>query len=484
MKKFTLVCAFLALTTLSSGAKVKSADLAGSWYPASGVSLRSELQSYLGQASPPGLSGEPVALISPHAGFMYSGPVAAYGFKSLKGMGIHTVIVVGFSHRQDYDGIALLDADGFRTPLGTVLCDREIGRELMEKSSKIYSSPEAFSGENSVELQIPYLQIVLGEFRVVLIAIGKQSLENLSLLGNALYETLKEKNGYLIVASTDMSHYLEYDKANEVDRNTISVIEQFDPDRLYAASASVNNSLMCGQGAVIATMIAAKKLGADEIKVLKYANSGDTAGDKSRVVGYLSAALIASSPKEAEGENNMLNEAQRKNMLSLARETIVHYTTTGKILEVTEDDPVLKSEMGAFVTLHKDGRLRGCIGNMIGRGPLYLTIRDMAIQAATGDPRFTNVTSEEMKAIDIEISVLSPLEKINDPEKIIMGKHGVIVKNASTSGVYLPQVATETGWTREEFMNSLCGQKAGMAPDSWRTGKCEIYVFTAEVFSE
>jgi len=120
----------------------------------------------------------------------------------------------------------------------------------------------------------------------------------------------------------------------------------------------------------------------------------------------------------------------------------------------------------------------------VGRGPFYLTVRDMAVEAATGDPRFPAVTPGEMKDIDIEISALSPLEKIKDPEKIVMGKHGVVVKSGFASGVYLPQVATETGWNREEFMNSLCGQKAGMAPDAWKKGKCDIYVFTAEVFGD
>ena len=185
-----------------------------------------------------------------------------------------------------------------------------------------------------------------------------------------------------------------------------------------------------------------------------------------------------------QGDENMLNEAQRKKMLKMARDSIVHYLKTGKTLEVKESDPVLNREMGAFVTLHEHGKLRGCIGNMVGRGPFYLTVREMAKEAATGDPRFRPVTLREMKDIDIEISALSPMEKIENPDIIEVGKHGVMVKGAFRSGVYLPQVATETGWNREQFMNSLCGQKAGMAPDAWKKGECDIYVFTAEVFGE
>jgi AmmeMemoRadiSam system protein A len=325
----------------------------------------------------------------------------------------------------------------------------------------------------------------LKDFRIVLIAIGNQGFENCEILGKALYEVLKDKREYLLVASTDMSHYLPYEAANKIDRKTISFIKKFEPEGLYTESSAESHRLMCGYGAVCATMMASKKLGADKVDVLKYANSGDTAGDKSRVGGYLSAALVKAEIKNSrQGETNMLDGAQRKKMLKLARDSITDYLKTGEVLSVKESDPVLNKELGAFVTLHKAGRLRGCIGNMIGRGPFYLTVRDMAIAAATGDPRFGKVTIDEMEEIDLEISALSPLEKIEDPAMIEMGKHGVLVKNRYTSGVYLPQVATETGWNREEFMNSLCGHKAGMPRDAWKKGECDIYIFTAEVFGE
>ena len=180
----------------------------------------------------------------------------------------------------------------------------------------------------------------------------------------------------------------------------------------------------------------------------------------------------------------MLTKEEKSKLLKLARDSINYYLAHKKSMYAEEADPVLRKEMGAFVTLHQNGRLRGCIGSITAKGPLYLTVRDMAVEAAVGDPRFPAVRAGEMKDIDIEISVLSPLEQITDPEKIVMGKHGVIVRKGFTSGVYLPQVATETGWTREQFMDSLCGQKAGMNPDAWKKGECDIYVFTAEVFGE
>ncbi|MBL7156919.1 MAG: AmmeMemoRadiSam system protein B [Candidatus Omnitrophica bacterium] len=513
MKKILIGLITSTLLAGTAMGEVKKADLAGRWYSASKRSLTAELQSYLTKATPPSIDGEIVAIISPHAGFVYSGPVAAYGFKAISKQTIKTVVVVGFSHTRNYDGIAVLDVDGIETPLGVVEIDKKITEQLIAAHPKIYDKPLAFLGENSIEMEIPFLQAVLNDFKIVLVAIGDQNLENCKILGKALYDTLKDKESFLLVASTDMSHYLPYKKANSMDRKTISVIEEFDADKLYTESSLSGHQLMCGYGAVYATMIATKKLGADKIEILKYANSGDTTWDKRRVVGYLSAAIIKSNisasggknlrqrrirlgrkksklgpkrqmPKSEKGDNDMLNEVQRKKMLKLARDSIMHYLKNRKRLPVEETDPVLLAEMGGFVTLHKHGQLRGCIGNIVGRGPFYLTVRDMAVEAATGDPRFPQVTLNEMDDIDIEISALSPLKKIDNPDVIEMGKHGVIVRRGFTSGVYLPQVATEAGWNREQFMNSLCGDKAGMSPDAWKKGECDIYIFTAEVFGE
>jgi AmmeMemoRadiSam system protein A len=180
----------------------------------------------------------------------------------------------------------------------------------------------------------------------------------------------------------------------------------------------------------------------------------------------------------------MLNKNQRKRLLEIARQAIETYLKSGKKLELTEQDPILLKEMGAFVTLNKHGELRGCIGNLVGQQPLYLTVRDMAVEAAVGDPRFAPVDLSELKDIEIEISVLSPLERVDSADKIEMGKHGVLVRRGFNSGVFLPQVATETGWSKEEFLSNLCEHKAGLSPLAWKDKSTDIYIFTAEVFSE
>jgi len=182
--------------------------------------------------------------------------------------------------------------------------------------------------------------------------------------------------------------------------------------------------------------------------------------------------------------SDILTDQQQKELLKLARDTITLYLTNKKILEKKISDSALQEVMGVFVTLRKNNQLRGCIGNIIGTKPLYLGVIEMSIASATQDSRFMPVSRDELDDIHIEISVLSPLKKITNPDEIIMGIHGVLVKNGYRSGVYLPQVATETGWSKDEFMNSLCVHKAGMEASAWKTGKCEIYVFTAEVFRE
>lgn len=492
MKRMITIFSFLYLILVMgpSFAQVKQADKAGSWYPASPSELSKMLDTYLEQATPKSIKGDIVGIISPHAGYTFSAPVAAYGYKLLKNRGIKTAIVIGFNHSMYHDGIAVCDYEAYKTPLGTVPINMEITKQLSKQSTRIYSLRTAFHDEQSTEMQIPFLQTVLDNFSIVVISMGEQSIENCKILADALYEVLKDKNNYILVGSTDLSHYLPYDENNELDKYTISVLKQFEPEALFYASSLKKHQLMCGLGPTCATMMACKKLGANDLIVLKHANSGDVYFDKSRVVGYLSAAIVKTSNTKSnaretkEGEKDMLNQEQRQQMLKLARDTITLYLKEGSTLEVKDDDPILNEEMGAFVTLHKHGQLRGCIGNMVGRGPFYLTVRNMAIQAATGDPRFRPVSLDEMKDIDIEISALSPMEKITDPNIIEAGKHGVLVKQGFRSGVYLPQVATETGWDREQFMTSLCGNKAGIAPDAWKKGTCEIYVFTAEVFGE
>ena len=484
-KVIPLFLLFFLLSICIFAQNIKEADLAGSWYSGDPGVLEKEINNYLDSAKKLALKGEVVALILPHAGLIYSGNTAAYGFKALENKRIDKVILVGFSHKVDFDGIAVSSYQGFKTPLGTLDIDQELSKKLSSAEKKIFTYPRAFENENSLELIIPFIQTVFDQPKVVLLALGRQSWENAQILGQALAKVLKNESNYLIIASTDMSHYLSLDRASKADQETAELLEKMDPEDLFASLKKKNR--MCGLGAVTSVMIAAKKLGANKLKILKRSTSAEASGDKSRVVGYLSAAMTKDNNEKIEESKEMkelLNAKQRKELLKLARDTITFYLDQGKPLDRGTDEEVLGEVMGVFVTLRRNHQLRGCIGNIIGTKPLYLGVRDMAIAAATQDFRFKTVTKDELRDIHIEISVLTPLKQITNTDEIILGKHGVLVKDAYRSGVYLPQVATETGWSKEEFMNSLCGHKAGMESSAWKSGECDIYIFSAEVFEE
>lgn len=484
--------------------QIKKPAVSGTFYPDSAKILAQTIKQFLDWAEPEKTEKDILALISPHAGYEYSGSVAAYGFKAIKTEPIQTVIIIGPSHFVDFDGISVYPQGAWQTPLGNVPVDSDLANALIEYHPKISFYEPAFAREHSVEVEIPFLQIVLDDFEIVPIVMGKFSYENCQILSQAMLKNTEERDDILIVASTDMSHYHSYDDACNIDKSTIEELKKMDPESLYLKLVSGVCEL-CGKSAVITTLLYAKSKGAEELGVLKYANSGDVTGDRRRAVGYLSAAIYAplrqgygglSSEalakedvpprrKQMHSDNeDRLNEQQEKRLLEIARKTIDEYVSSGKKVDFTEEDAPLLKNMGAFVTIHKQGRLRGCIGNIIGQQPLYLTVRDMAVEAAAHDWRFPAVSPDELKDIDIEISVLSEPKRVENTDEIKMGLHGVIVKKGSASGVFLPQVATETGWSREEFLSNLCEHKAGLSPGAWRDKNTELYSFTAQVFGE
>lgn len=483
----TLLLVFLLNSNNSLAQHIKKPVVSGYFYPDSPKILAQRIKQFLDWADikEDNRNRDIVALISPHAGYDFSGSIAAYGYKIIKGKSIRTVIIIGPSHFVTFDGISVYPQGAWQTPLGNVSVDTGIANALIQYHPKIFFHEPAFAREHSLEVQIPFLQMVLDDFKIVPIAMSRSPYEYCQILSKALIKAIGDRKDVLIIASTDMSHYHQYARANEIDNLTITELKKLDPGSLYYRLVT-GESELCGGAAVITTLLYAKDRGADTIEILKYANSGDVTPDKQRVVGYLSAAIYAQQRREEmhNTTQNMLNEQQKKRLLEIARRTIDEYIKTGKKIDFIESDPILLKNMGAFVTIHKQGNLRGCIGNIIARQPLYLTVRDMAIEAATNDPRFPAVTADELKDIDIEISVLSEPRKVKDINEIKIGVHGVIVKRGFASGVFLPQVAEETGWTKEEFLSNLCAHKAGLEPFAWKNKDTELYIFTAQVFGE
>jgi len=494
MKFLNLILIFFILIPVpgfyfsSFAQDVKEPNVAGSFYPDNPVELSQMIDKMLEKAQPEFIGEKIFALISPHAGYGYSGLTASFGYKLIKGKPYKTVIILGTSHQHAFSGVSIYPEGVFRTPLGNIEVDKKFAKELLSKNDDISFEPEAFAKEHSIEVQLPFLQSVLSGFKIVPIVMGDCTFLNCKKLAELLKGAIGTRQDVLVVASTDMYHGYDYNEAQKIDNETLSYLKNMNAEGLYYGIRDEKLQL-CGGFGVVTALILAKESGYNKLEVLSYTNSAEVTGKKDKntwAVGYSSCAIGYSEACLPAGreEKAMLNKEERKKLLKLARESIEAYLKTGKKLQVSETEPVLLKEMGAFVTLNERGDLRGCIGNLVGQGPLYLTVRDMAVEAATGDPRFNPVTPSELKDIEIEISVLTPLEKIDNPDKITLGTHGVLVKKGGRSGVFLPQVATETGWSKEEFLSTLCSQKAGLAPDAWKDKSTELYIFSAEVFSE
>ncbi len=461
---------------------VRKAAVADQFYPAEPSRLTKQINNYLDQAPKTELAGEIVALISPHAGYVYSGQVAAYAYKLLEGLKFEAVVVIAPSHYSPFKGASVYHKGGYELPLGVVPVHEELASEIMDKADIIDFHPQAHSREHSLEVQLPFLQTVLGDFKLVPIVMGSQDMATCRTLAKAIADSIKGRR-VLIVASSDLSHFHDYDSALKLDNTVQERVAGFDPEGLAQDSAQGKNEA-CGGGPIITALLAARLLGADHTKVLKYANSGDVTGDMSRVVGYMSAVAYKSSASADSAEvkkGQGLTPEEKQELHRIARTTIeklVHGESPPRLTPLT---PALQEKRGAFVTLKKRGRLRGCIGYILALKPLYLTIGEMAKAAAFNDPRFSPLTADELADIEIEISALTPLRKIKSIEEIEVGRHGIYIKQGFHSGLLLPQVATDNHWDRLTFLKQTCG-KAGLPADAWQDKDTEIYIFSADIF--
>jgi len=466
---------------------VRLSAVAGPFYPANPEELRSTIADFLAEAEVPKLSGDVIALMAPHAGYRYSGSVAAHAFKVIKASGYDTIVLIGLSHRYPVSaGGAISGKDYWRTPLGRVPVDDELCRRLAAASDSLQIDDAPHRREHSLEVELPFLQTVLSDFTIVPILMTDFSSENTSRVAEAITTALDQRK-VLIVASTDMSHYPPAEQAERVDRVMLQAIATCDPAEVYATDEKLMTEgvpnlhcTLCALGPLVVAMKVAKSLGADQARVLKYSNSAQAdPTTANRCVGYGAVAFVDTD----QATTGKLDQAQQQFLLKLARDTIQAHLAGNKAPPGDTDDPAMHQQRAVFVTLQKHERLRGCIGQLVACQSLIDAVRDAAISAATQDPRFPPVTSEELDSIAIEISVLSPLREVEDPSEIEVGKHGVIVSQGRRHGVFLPQVATEQSWDRETMLTHLCADKAGLPPDAWRSG-ATLQVFTAQVFSE
>jgi AmmeMemoRadiSam system protein B len=280
-----------AVAQTASEKDIRDNTGAGTWYPANPAELRQTIDLYLSKAMSPPPEGKIITGIVPHAGYIYSGQVAAYTYKMIQNASFKRVVLIGFSHRVPFRGFSVSQYSGYKTPLGVALVDQDFSRALLSVSPQKKWVSQAEIQEHSLENQIPFLQTVLKDFKMVLVFMGEQDFQTCSLLANELTRLLSNTSDTVILASTDLSHFHTDQQARALDGDLIKHVREFAPEAL--AKAVVSGSCeACGAGPAITGMLAARALGANRSLILNYANSGDVTGDRRQVVGYLSAALI------------------------------------------------------------------------------------------------------------------------------------------------------------------------------------------------
>lgn len=464
--------------------------VAGSFYSDDPDDLRNILEDFFSKANAIEYKGEIRALISPHAGYVFSGQVAAAGFAQLdQDTQYDRIFVIGSSHHTGFDGASIYQPGNYKTPLGEVEVDIELVNTLIEENKCFVYNPAAHTREHSLEVQIPFLQYHLKkDFKIIPIVLGSQTPSMSKEIAKALLPFFKPGN--LFVISTDLSHYPRYNDAKQADHHVTEGILSKSPET-FLKSIRQNERMnypglvtsMCGWPSVLSLMYMTDEMKDIDYKEVLYLNSGDSRyGDHDRVVGYVS---IIVTDQKVSNAAEFLNEKDKKSLLKIARETIEEKVMRNNQVKINTDDfsEVLLNPAGAFVSLHtKEGKLRGCIGRFSPEKPLYQVVRDMAISSAIQDYRFTPLGKDEIDEVDIEISVLTPMKKIDSIDEIELGKNGVYLRKDGRSGTFLPQVATSTGWTKEEFLGHLAKDKAGIGWDGWKSA--DLFTYEAIIFSE
>jgi AmmeMemoRadiSam system protein B/AmmeMemoRadiSam system protein A len=455
----------------------RPARLAGSWYPGDPQEIDRSIGKYL-QAknqSPP--VGKLVALIAPHAGHIYSGATAgkAWSFAKKTDPASKTVILLGPSHYYPLSAPSIWPKGSLETPLGPLEVDQDIARELAQICQADFYR-EAHLKEHCLEVQLPFIKKTLPTAKVVTLLTGRPDLENARKLGSALAQVSKGRS-VLLAASSDLSHYHTLAQAQVLDNRVAAYVRKLDPAGLLLAYRQ-GRVEACGVQAMAAVMFAALEMRAGKGIVLGQTTSASTNKDTSKVVGYLAAALME-QPQNARQSPNGLNEKQVAQLLELAKDSLQACVKGKKLPSLINPDMQLRQKRAVFITLNKAGRLRGCIGHMQARQPLYQAVINMTRAAALQDPRFMPVSRDELDDISISISVLTPMVPVK-PREVQVGRDGLLIRHAGRTGVLLPQVPVELNWDREQYLDGLC-RKAGLPRGAWREEGVDLWRFEAEV---
>jgi AmmeMemoRadiSam system protein B/AmmeMemoRadiSam system protein A len=463
---------------------VRPATQANRFYPGNPTELADEVDSLLALHSDSQAYQQLAAIIVPHAGYYYSGNVAATAYMTVPAdKHYKRIFLLGPSHREWLNGASVnSEADSYATPLGLVKVDRETAKQLTAADDVFSYQPSAHDREHCLEVQLPFLQRRLDEVPpIVPIIISTNDFGKLERIAKVLKPYFTDEN--LFVISSDFSHYPSYEDACEADSLTGEAIVSGDVGVFIAAlgknarSGKRNlDTSACGEQAIATLMLMMDN--SYKVKHLLYQNSGDIdREERSRVVGYHAFAILRN--QQAQTDFSLSDDEKR--MLKDIALTSIKDSLDGKpVARTSAPTPHLAAKCGAFVSLHKQGRLRGCIGHFGEDVPLHEIVAEMARAAAFEDPRFKPVRREELDDIDIEISVLTPMRRIQSLDEFELHRHGIYIRKGFRSGTYLPQVADQVNWTKEEFVSHCSQDKAGLGWSGWRDA--ELYVYEAIVF--
>ncbi len=457
---------------------------AGQFYPATKSKLNAQLDELFIRAKKNEVQNDLLrAIISPHAGYIFSGEVAASAFNQIdKNTTCERVFVLASSHQFHFAGAAVFSSGDYNTPLGKIKVDTKLAQELLKTSELFCEKPEAHQSEHSLEVQLPFLQHKLGDrFTLVPIILGTNNPEEVKEIATILKPWFTSEN--LFIISTDFSHYPDFEDAGNIDADTANAICSNNPKMLLDVlennnKKNINNlsTSLCGWTSVL-TLLYLTENEKLNFRQIHYKNSGCSSpyGNKQRVVGYWAISV------SEERKFFRVTKKEREELLFKARQALKNYILTGSAGQILppESDGILREQTGVFVSVYVDGKLRGCVGNFGGDKSLNDLVQTSAVSAAK-DSRFDKIHSQEIAALELEISVLSPLKKINSTDEIELGKHGIYIKKGENTGTFLPQVAKKTGWNLDEFLGHCSREKAGIGWDGWK--KAELFIYEAYIF--
>jgi len=420
---------------------IRSPVVSGQFYPESPSQLKSMIEGFVDKEA---VKEEVIGLVSPHAGYIYSGPVAGAVISRIKFN--DTFIIMGPNHTGRGKPLSIMTEGVWKTPLGEVEIDSELGKQILATSKHLEEDYAAHQYEHSIEVQLPFLQYFKKDIRLVPIILSYYPGATYKEIGKEIAKAVKELNKkVVIIASSDMTHYEPQKSAQKKDSQAIEAILDLNEDELLKRVDELNIS-MCGYGPTVSLLSAAKELGATGAELVRYQTSGDTTGDYSAVVGYAGIIITGMSP-----------------LVRLAKETVEAYVRRGKTLDIGELTPEMRDKAGVFVSIHKFGGLRGCIGTF---EPATENIAEEiianAISSATRDPRFPAVAANELKDLSYSVDVLTKPEPIESQDQLDPKRYGVIVEAGWRRGLLLPDLE---GVNTVNYQIDICRQKAGIMPN-------------------